>query len=127
MAAAIEKGDYEVTGIEKSKIENEQRELRKKERDQGIEWQRRYFTRVDMDEKFAVLAERAGVVPEPERTGGMWVFDKEKYLKVEKKSADQQDSTTGTEAATTEAQALDLSLTKKHIAPASTPTQKPFN
>ncbi|KAF8462990.1 hypothetical protein BDZ91DRAFT_661688 [Kalaharituber pfeilii] len=87
VAAAIEKGDYETTGIEKSKIENEQRELRKKEKEAGIVWERRYFTRVDNDEKFSALAERAGVVAEPEKTGGMWVFDQEKYHKVKESEA----------------------------------------
>ncbi|KAF8444179.1 hypothetical protein BGX38DRAFT_1095316 [Terfezia claveryi] len=82
VAAAIEKGDYEVTGVEKSKIENEQREMRKKEKEEGREWQRRYFTRVEMDDKFQRLADKAGVVAEPEKTGGIWVFDREKYLKV---------------------------------------------
>jgi len=83
VADAIEKGDYEVTGIEKSKIENEQRGMRKKEKEEDREWPRRYFTRVDNDEKFQALADKAGVAAEPEKTGGgMWVFDKEKYLKV---------------------------------------------
>ena len=68
--------------MEKSKIENEQREMRKKEKEEGKEWQRRYFTKVEVDDKFQELADRAGVVAEPEKTGGIWVFDREKYLKV---------------------------------------------
>lgn len=82
VADAIEKGDYEVTGVEKSKIENEQREMRKKEKEEGREWPRRYFTKVNNDERFQALADKAGVTAEPEKTGGMWVFDREKYVKV---------------------------------------------
>lgn len=82
VAAAIEKGDYEITGQEKSKIENEQREMRKKEKDEGREWLRRYFTKMEVDPKFQTLAEKAGVAAEPEKTGGMWVFDQEKYNKL---------------------------------------------
>jgi len=82
VAAGIEKGDYEVTGVEKSKIENEQRELRKKEKEAGTEWVRRYFTKVENDDKFSALAEKAGVSAEPEKTGGIWVFDQDKFNKV---------------------------------------------
>ena len=83
VADAIGKGDYEVTGMEKSKIENEQREMRKREKEEGRVWPRRYFSKVNNDEKFQALADQAGVTAEPERTGGgMWVFDREKYLKV---------------------------------------------
>ena len=56
--------------------------MRKKEKEEGREWQRKYFTKVEVDEKFQVLAGKAGVVAEPEKTGGVWVFDREKYLKV---------------------------------------------
>ena len=83
VADAIERGDYEATGTEKSKIENAQRELRKREREEGREWERRYFSKVEREEKFVKLAERAGgVLVEAEKTGGVWVFDKEKYLKL---------------------------------------------
>ncbi|KAF8420608.1 hypothetical protein EV426DRAFT_236760 [Tirmania nivea] len=87
VAAAIEKGDYELTGAEKSKIENEQREMRRKEKEEGREWQRMYFTKVEVDDKFQRLADKAGVVAEPEKTGGVWVFDREKYLKVKAEEA----------------------------------------
>lgn len=87
VAAGIEKGDYDITGQEKSKIENEQRELRKREKEAGIEWQRKYFTRVERDEKYFALASKAEVTPEPEKTGGMWVFDWDKYNKVKEEEA----------------------------------------
>src|ERR1041385_7171834 len=61
---AIGRGDYEVTGAEKSKIENEQRELRKKEKEEGREWERRYFTRVEEDPIFTRLAEKREITAE---------------------------------------------------------------
>jgi len=80
VAAALAKGDYDLTTAEKSKIENEQRELRKKEAAEGIVWERRYFDKVDSEPRFAALAAKIGVAPEIEKTGnGMWVFNKAKY------------------------------------------------
>lgn len=79
---AIVNGDLETTSIEKTKIENDQRELRKKEKEEGREWERRYFTRVTEDPVLAALGDKSGVLLEPEKTDGIWVFDSEKYLKV---------------------------------------------
>src|SRR5690606_5998023 len=84
VAEALEKGDYEATSTEKSKIENEQRELRKKEKEEGIEWQRKYFTKVEQEDRFEKLASKIGLSPDIEKTGGgIWVFDKEKAAKAE--------------------------------------------
>lgn len=47
VALAIKKGDYDLIHKEKSKLENEQRELRKKEKESGIPWKNRWFTQVD--------------------------------------------------------------------------------
>jgi len=80
---AISKGDLDTTGVEKTKIENEQREIRKKEKEEGREWERRYFTRVDEDAVFTSLAAKAGIAAEADKTNGVWVFDEEKYTKVE--------------------------------------------
>lgn len=79
---AINKGDLETTGIEKSKIENDQRELRKLEKEEGREWERRYFTRVMEDPVFTKLAESPGIVAEEGKTDGIWVFDEDKFSKV---------------------------------------------
>ncbi|SLM35142.1 oxysterol-binding protein [Lasallia pustulata] len=46
VAEAIVKGDMDTTSLEKSKIENAQRELRRIELAEGREWDRRYFTRL---------------------------------------------------------------------------------
>jgi len=78
---AIGKGDLETTGTEKSKIENEQREMRKKEKEENREWERRFFTRVDENPIFTKLAEKREIVAEADKTNGIWVFDEAKYAK----------------------------------------------
>ncbi|CAK9435378.1 uncharacterized protein LODBEIA_P01050 [Lodderomyces beijingensis] len=47
VAEAIRKSDYNLIHEEKSKIENEQRELRKKERETGHQWHTRWFDQKD--------------------------------------------------------------------------------
>jgi len=77
---AILKGDMDTTSTEKSKIENSQRELRRKEQAEGREWQRRYFTRLPTaDAAFETLSKPIGEKIELEKTGGVWRFDPEKY------------------------------------------------
>lgn len=56
--------------------------MRKKEKEEGREWERRYFTRVTEDPVLVALGDKSGVVLEPEKTDGIWTFDDEKYLKV---------------------------------------------
>lgn len=80
--AAINKGDLETTSAEKSQIENMQRELRKKEKEEGKEWERRYFSRVEDEPVFAKLAAKQGMLAEADKTNGIWLFDEEKYNKV---------------------------------------------
>jgi len=72
----------ETTGIEKSKIENEQREMRKREKEEGREWERRYFSRVEEDPVFTQLAALRDITSEADKTGGIWVFDEAKYALV---------------------------------------------
>lgn len=79
VAAAIVKGDMDTTSIEKSKIENAQRELRKKEQAEGREWERRFFTRqAGPDQIFETLSKPIGQPIEAEKTGGVWRFDEAK-------------------------------------------------
>jgi hypothetical protein len=86
VASAIERGDMDTTSAAKSKIEVAQRQLRKKEKDQNKEWQRRFFQRVNEkeDQTFMRLATMLdlttgnGAGIESERTGGVWRFDKAK-------------------------------------------------
>ncbi len=101
VAAAIQKGDMDTTGAEKSTIEHQQRELRKKEQQEGREWERRYFSRVEKDAVFDALAPKIGEKSEPEKTGGMWRWDEEKYQAVisgkgkKSKSSDAAPNTSG--------------------------------
>lgn len=79
VAQAISKGDMDTTSIEKSKIENAQRELRKKEQAEGREWERAFFRRLPGPDKvFETLAKPIGEKIEAEKTGGVWRFDETK-------------------------------------------------
>jgi hypothetical protein len=71
----------DTTSVAKSKIENAQRELRKVEKAENREWERRFFKRVDetADEEFQRLARMVGLTSlESDKTGGVWRFDKER-------------------------------------------------
>jgi hypothetical protein len=88
VARAIERGDMEATSVAKSTIENAQRELRKKEKEEAIEWERRFFNRVDEkdDPLFMQLAAMLDLtsagngsgLDNNDKTGGVWRFDKER-------------------------------------------------
>ncbi|KAF2724552.1 Oxysterol-binding protein [Polychaeton citri CBS 116435] len=79
VAEAIQKGDMNTTSAEKSKIENEQRELRKAERAEGREWDRTFFTRAKTLPVFEKLIKDVpGGSLEIDQTNGIWVFDQEK-------------------------------------------------
>ena len=69
----------DTVGVEKSKIENAQRELRKKEQAEGREWQRRFFKRVSLPcPTFEKLARPIAEKIESDKTGGVWRFDSDK-------------------------------------------------
>ena len=80
VAAAIVKSDMDTVHVEKSKIENQQRELRRKEQAEGREWQRRFFKRSSPpDPVFEKLVRPIpGEKIEAEKTGGVWRFDESK-------------------------------------------------
>ena len=82
VAAGISKGDMDATGIEKSKIENEQREMRANERAEGKTWERRYFTKKESDPVLDALAPAIGFAAEADKTGGIWRFDEQKAAAV---------------------------------------------
>lgn len=70
----------DTTSTEKSKIENSQRELRKKEQAEGREWERRFFTRLpNADAVFQRLSKPIGEKIENDKTGGVWRFDRKKF------------------------------------------------
>jgi len=75
---AINKGDMDLTSSEKTIIEVRQREMRKQEKEEGKEWERAFFKRVDKDPVFEALAPKIGEALNDSQTNGVWVFDKEK-------------------------------------------------
>ncbi|CCU75590.1 putative KES1 protein [Blumeria hordei DH14] len=78
VAEGIEAGNMAIVSQEKTKIEESQRALRVQEKEKGEIWQSRYFSKVEND---AVLEQLGGAIcmsPEPDKTGGIWRFDKEK-------------------------------------------------
>ena len=78
VADALNKGDMNATSDEKARIENSQRELRKKEQTEGRDWQRVFFTSVKGDETFDELLKPLGEKCEWEKTNGVWRFDVQK-------------------------------------------------
>ncbi|KAL4906275.1 hypothetical protein BDW74DRAFT_140405 [Aspergillus multicolor] len=81
VSANIETGNMDAVSTAKGKIENAQRELRKIEKAEGREWERRFFNRVDenSDPQFLELARKAGLTTlESDKTGGVWRFSPEK-------------------------------------------------
>ncbi|KAI1112801.1 Oxysterol-binding protein [Nemania sp. NC0429] len=87
VAEGIAKGDMDLVAREKSKIEQAQRALRLKEKAEGRQWERRYFTaRADpgADEALQALAANVGLDAngDADRTGGLWRFDAAKAAAV---------------------------------------------
>ncbi|KAH9886898.1 Oxysterol-binding protein [Xylariomycetidae sp. FL2044] len=87
VAAGIAKGDMDYVGREKTKIEQAQRTMRKKEQAEGRQWVRRYFTARpdgDADPVLSALASHVGLRPDgdADKTGGLWRFDPSKAEKV---------------------------------------------
>ncbi|KAF2645035.1 Oxysterol-binding protein [Massarina eburnea CBS 473.64] len=79
VANAIKAGDMDTTSTQKSIIENRQRAMRKQEKEEGREWERRFFTK--SPKAPAVLEKLAGKLGEQlneGQTGGIWVFDTNK-------------------------------------------------
>jgi len=83
----IEKGDIFTVGQEKSKIENEQREMRKREKAEGREFQRRYFSKMSEDLVAERLAEgikgSTSMKGDMDEYHGIWMFDEQKYKRVQ--------------------------------------------
>jgi hypothetical protein len=75
---AINKGDMDTTSAEKTIIETRQREMRKQEKDEGREWERKFFTRSDAFPKFQSLAAKVGEPINDTQTNGVWAFDQAK-------------------------------------------------
>lgn len=78
VADAISKGDMDTTSYEKSIIENRQRQMRKQEKEEGREWERRFFSRTAKHPLFEKLAAKIGEQINDNLTNGIWIFDQEK-------------------------------------------------
>lgn len=93
VAEAIAKGDMDTTSVEKSKIEQAQRDQRTKERSEDKQWERRYFTAVKADDTLTKLGDVAGVPAdgEADKTGGLWRFDAAKADKAEAETLSAED------------------------------------
>lgn len=76
VAEAIKKGDFDLISSEKSKIENEQRQLRKDEEASGKQWKQRWFKLepATEDKTYESLCVSAGMVPEQH-----WSFVRENF------------------------------------------------
>lgn len=85
VATAIDKGDLDTTSLEKTKIEVSQRELRKKEKEEGKAWERRYFVDVKTDPVLDKLGAKVGEKAEVDKTGGVWRWKGAAGDKAEKK------------------------------------------
>lgn len=84
VADGIERGDMDAVSVAKSKIENAQRELRKTEKNENREWERRFFKRADLDSdkdflKLAKLAQLPSNL-DSDKTGGYWQFDQSRAV-----------------------------------------------
>lgn len=77
VAQAIERGDMEATSKEKSAVENAQRALRKKEKDESREWQRQFFRRLEKH-NLDRFAKAVGETIQADKTNGVWEFDHDK-------------------------------------------------
>ncbi|KAI1342600.1 Oxysterol-binding protein [Xylariaceae sp. FL0016] len=87
VATGIQKGDMDSVGKEKTKIEQAQRAMRKKEQDEGRQWERRYFSaQTSADPALESLATHIGLAPsgDADKTGGLWRFDITKAESVKK-------------------------------------------
>lgn len=84
VADAITKGDMELTSAEKTIIENRQREMRRAEKEEGREWDRKFFSRAETFPLFEALANKVGESSNDSQTNGVWVFDQEKAKKATK-------------------------------------------
>ncbi|KAK7992686.1 hypothetical protein PG996_012284 [Apiospora saccharicola] len=94
VAEGIQRGDMDSVGKEKSKIENAQRNMRKKEQTEGRDWERRYFKAVEgPDAALSSLAKNVGLTAngDSEKTGGLWRFDQTMADKANKQDLTQAD------------------------------------
>ncbi|CAD6442514.1 243d0957-300a-475c-a533-84e2b9f690be [Sclerotinia trifoliorum] len=79
---AINESDIFKIGKEKGRIENEQREMRKKEKDEGKVWERRFFVKRGRDEVAERLANGLEGL-DLDSGAGIWKWDIDRYRAIE--------------------------------------------
>lgn len=98
VAKAVEKGDMDATSHYKSRIENAQRALRRKEQEEKREWKRVFFSNADakdpredqFQELVKMITSSASVGAStwegvaPEKTAGVWRYDEKKAAEAKK-------------------------------------------
>jgi hypothetical protein len=95
VAESIEKGDMDAASYYKSRIENAQRALRKKEQEENRDWERVFFSQANSGEPDEVAFQKLvkvvtgfgvnsweGVAPD--KTAGVWRYDGKKAANVKK-------------------------------------------
>ncbi|GLI73205.1 oxysterol-binding protein 4 [Penicillium ochrochloron] len=80
VADNIKKGDMDAVSGYKSRIENAQRELRRAEKSEGRDWERRFFNCVEEKDDDPLFQQAASSIDyagclEADKTGGIWRFD----------------------------------------------------
>lgn len=98
VAAAILKGDMDAVAHEKGKIEQAQRDMRAKEREEARVWERRYFSELKgQDPVLETLGEHVGLPlhGDADKTGGLWRFDADKADKVRSQGALSEEDSAG--------------------------------
>ncbi|KAJ5916287.1 hypothetical protein N7504_000302 [Penicillium tannophilum] len=80
VAENIQKNDMDAVSAHKSRIEHAQREMRRIEKAEDREWERRFFNRVDVKDDDATVQELARLLEltadlDGDKTGGIWRFD----------------------------------------------------
>lgn len=81
---ALNQGDMKSTVDEKSKVEDAQRELRKREEADGKHWQTLFFKSNPDDEMFKVLSKGSDEELEADKTVGVWRFNWDAYRDVKR-------------------------------------------
>ena len=77
-------GDMQRTSDEKSKVEQAQRDLRKKEEAEDKQWDRLVFTSSESDPVFEALAKDTDESLNADKTVGVWRFNWDAYRSLQR-------------------------------------------
>jgi len=72
---ALNRGNMQATSDAKSKVEEAQRAMRKKEQSNGTSWQPKFFVKANQDDVFQRLAAPTGEQHQDDAIHGFWRFD----------------------------------------------------